>query len=237
MIYFACKQCGNRFERPEESVGLVIICECGGFNEVPPTSTMPPPPQRQAPLPVAVARPLSPLSGPQRPAFAALNRPEPLPALGTDPAYCLNHADVPMQSACAVCGLSFCAGCLATLQKRLLCGPCKNFYLRTLQRTPRLAMKALLAPLISLVGGPIVMVVGLIIAGGSSMAPTGIVAGAIVALIPQFIVLVLGFQTLADVESNPKTSGRDLAITGLASALVMTILIICGTLAMLLNRN
>src|SRR5262245_46444666 len=104
MIYFACKQCGNRFERPEGSGGLVIICECGAFNEVPLSSTSPPP-ERSDPMPVAMARPLSPLSGPRRPAFAPLDQPEPEPALNTDPAYCLNHGDVPMQSACAACGL------------------------------------------------------------------------------------------------------------------------------------
>lgn len=187
-------------------------------------------------MPVAVARPLSPLSSPQRSVFTPIDRPEPAPALNTDPAYCLNHGDVPMQGPCAACGLSFCAACLASVQKRLLCGPCKNFYLRTLQRTPRLSLKALLAPIVSLIGGAIVIVVALMIAGISG-TPAGIVAGAIVALIPQFVVLILGFQALSDVETNPKIGGRDLAITGLVSALVVTMLIIYGMLAMLLNRK
>ena len=41
MIFFACKQCGKRFERPNQAAGTLLFCPCGAGTHVPWESTLP----------------------------------------------------------------------------------------------------------------------------------------------------------------------------------------------------
>src|SRR5262249_60459103 len=72
-----------------------------------------------------------------------------------NPLYCLNHEDTASEKTCESCKVSFCSACVLELQGQILCGPCKNFRLRSLSRPPRLAPLAVLALVVSLVGGPV----------------------------------------------------------------------------------
>ena len=42
----------------------------------------------------------------------------------------------------------------------MLCGPCKNFRLRSLSRPPKLSVMAILGLIVGLVGGPIALCLG-----------------------------------------------------------------------------
>src|SRR5262249_38052877 len=72
-----------------------------------------------------------------------------------DSAYCYNHDDTPTEQTCAACGMAFCKRCVVVLQGETLCGPCKNFRLRGLQRRPRATTQATLAFILALVALPV----------------------------------------------------------------------------------
>src|SRR4029077_15432778 len=77
-----------------------------------------------------------------------------------DPSFCFNHQSQPSQLACADCNEKFCRDCVVTLQGRTWGGPCKNFRLRVAQSPPRLAVSAVLAPIVAMIGAPIGLVLG-----------------------------------------------------------------------------
>src|SRR5438874_9786727 len=116
MIWFACKQCGQRHSRPDDAAGTVVFCDCGKGNRVPWTSTEP----ADVPEPSAAER-----EDNDRP------RRRRGPAERRDRGYCLNHPDTASEQTCADCGEGFCADCVVTLQGEVLCGPCKNFRIRS----------------------------------------------------------------------------------------------------------
>src|SRR6478672_8204692 len=117
MIWYACKQCGKRLRQPDSAAGSFVFCECGGGNRVPWESTLPPPETPAEPPALEESRP-----------------PEPA---AIDPAYCLNHQDVPSEVVCDDCREHFCPACVLRVRGKTLCGPCKNLRLARLQRPPR----------------------------------------------------------------------------------------------------
>src|SRR5262249_10949676 len=128
------KQCAKTLGRPESAIGATIFCDCGLGLVVPWESTAAEP----AGSPVEVTPLLEPITFEPEPAKTA---PPPAPKprkkirLGKrDPQYCFNHEEVAKQACCADCGESFCAGCLIRFAGTELCGPCKNYRVRTLQR-------------------------------------------------------------------------------------------------------
>jgi predicted nucleic acid-binding Zn-ribbon protein len=234
MIVFGCQQCGKRFARSEATSGSVLFCECGTRNVVPWESTLPESEAPTEPVPQRASLPPAdppPAQGQLAPRLYAAPRQR-------DPSYCFNHQDTPPQYTCADCGERFCADCAIILQGRTRCGPCKNLYIRSLQRPPQISVPAVIAPVAAMVVGPVALLMVLAMAGAAaegrarSSATTGtviVIAG--VAILVQLIVLLLGAVALREQEANPRLGGRSLAVTGMVAAAVCAILI--GEMAVL----
>jgi hypothetical protein len=214
MIWFACKQCGKIQGRPETSIGSLIFCDCGQGNTVPWESTVPEPepppvpaalPAKAEPITLADDKPL-PVLPAQRRRRRARYRP--------DPNYCLNHQAAPSQQTCVECGEAFCNDCVIQLDAKTLCGPCKNFQVRTWQKPARLSGMALLSLILAIVFSLL----------GICLVRTGNPLVGMLALLPHAMALVLGLFALRDTERNPKISGRSLAITGIVTAAVAALL-------------
>jgi hypothetical protein len=109
-----------------------------------------------------------------------------------------------------------------TYQNQPLCGPCKNFKARVLQRPPTLSTLAVVSVLLALLTG--IMAVSLLMAQTSGPRWLGLLA-----MVPHGIALALGLKALRDTEVNPKISGRGLAITGVLTSLVASVLTVILT--------
>lgn len=217
MIWFSCKQCGKVHGRAESSVGTVIFCDCGQGNTVPWESTAAEPP----PEPVEV--PATPKLTPVK--FDAPPPPTPGPrderrrrGGARDPNACLNHEERAKFAGCAECGESFCAACLATLQGDVLCGPCKNHRVRALQKSAPFSSMAVLSLALALLAGPLTFC---FLPLGRSSTFLGYLA-----LLPQIGALVLGATALRRIESQGRLSGRSLALTGIVTAAVTSVIIL-----------
>jgi hypothetical protein len=252
MIWFACKQCGKRHGRSDDLVGTMVFCDCGSGNLVPWASTLEAPEPMDAeeapmplPLPPRTER-IPPLPAEHRPAPRRPQPSRPVPpeapqrtelpeseaqrqrqrrreARRINSLYCLNHEDTPSEKTCDDCRVSFCSACVLQLQGKTLCGPCKNFRLRSLSRPPRLAPKAIVALIVSLVGGPVTFCLS---AGGAGLQVNGTgppaltVLMILVGLLLPAGGLILSALALRDIETRPHVGGRALAMTGATTALV-----------------
>ena len=212
MIAFKCQMCERTFERPDEAAGTLVFCPCGAANRVPWESTIALPPSAPVPVLQAAEVPMLQPAGPARWGAPAAR----------DPNYCLNHQHIQRHAACADCRESFSPDCLVSFAKEMLCGPCKNFRIRALQRPPRLSVMAILATIIGLVGGLVGPFLQLMSIGLSQTNPgSNFVPGATCfGLAPQVVALILGLLALRQVETNPEIGGRGLAVTGVVAALV-----------------
>jgi hypothetical protein len=163
MIWFACKQCGKRHGRPDNLAGTLVFCECGHGNRVPWSSTVPEPdPEEARPAPPPRPTPRPPAGWREddeddRPDRAPLPPRRPRVARRPNPAYCLNHDETPKEKTCDACRCSFCSACVVTLQGQTLCGPCKNFRVRGLNRPARMAPLAIIAFVLALVCAPVTL--------------------------------------------------------------------------------
>jgi len=228
MIAFACKQCGKRFERPDETSGTLVFCACGAGTRVPYESSLPataelldPPPAVDRPAPRWDA------AAPPRwdtPAAEA----QPLPhwrQSARDRSQCLNHGSTPAAQTCADCHEGFCACCAVVFQGSPRCGPCKNFRVRAVQRPPHVSVMAIFAPLIAMGAGGFWLFLLLFIA--AIKPERGAVAGwAVVGLFPQMLAFTLAALATLKVEASPRVSGRSWAITGMVAAVVCSSLIL-----------
>jgi hypothetical protein len=246
MIWFACKNCGKKHSRPEGSIGTMVFCDCGQGLTVPWESTVEPPPVVEAapapprpaavpaPAPAAVPLPLPRLTPvpvgeervppkprppePPRPPDRPLGRPRRPGPRRRDPRFCLNHEDTAAVKKCAACGDAFCAECLLEFNGETLCGPCKNFRVRALQQPPRLSGKAVASVLIGMLAWPL----------GFCLVPVALSADApalvLLALLPHLTALGLGLGALRDAETDPRVSGRGLAVTGVLTGAVASVL-------------
>jgi Domain of unknown function (DUF4190) len=218
MIRFICKQCGKFYERPEDAAGTLVFCDCGVGNRVPWESTA----GLAAPAPEATAETAAPLPAarlvdeklPWSPSRGRGRRRQIYEARQRDPAFCFNHQDRPRQQTCAACGEGFCPDCMVVLQGATLCGPCKNFRIRSLQRAPQVSVPAILSLLFGLLTGPL----GLCLSGAAAQAKSPLVG--LVGLFLPVVGLVLGAKALRDIETRPLLRGRSLAIAGLVSSLI-----------------
>lgn len=234
MIAFSCRQCGKRFDRPDNAAGTLVFCDCGTSNSVPFESTLAPLPEGAAPparvpsIPALVPRweqtgassqewePRPQASWPSAPSF--------------NPAYCLNHPTTPKQLECADCRLPFCGDCAVTLQGAGLCGPCKNHRLRTLQQGARVSIMAIFSPVIALLAGGLWSFVMLAAIGNQAEKSTLQMLGAL-GLLPQVIALTLGALSLHSIETDRTVGGREWAMTGLVAAVVSgTLMAVLGFL-------
>jgi predicted nucleic acid-binding Zn-ribbon protein len=215
MIHFTCKQCGQAFERPEAAVGSLVFCGCGTANRVPWESTSPAPPPPEPEEVPAVRR----VGRPDDQSAPRARRYEPRPAAPRDPTRCFNHPEAPADQACAACGERFCAGCVVRLEGQALCGPCKNFRLRSLERPSRVAVLAIVAPILGIFSGafgPFAMLVAL----GAEAERPAVIVTALVGLAPALVVAGMGALALRQIEADPKVAGRSLALTALVIGLV-----------------
>jgi hypothetical protein len=224
MIWFSCNQCGKTHVRPETAAGATIFCECGTGIIVPWESTVT---EAAEPAPLPDSPPtlkLEPVtfdpapgaSGPPRASRRAHAR-------RRDPKFCFNHQDVARRAACADCGETFCGDCLVTIATAALCGPCKNFRVKNLQRTAPPSKLSLVSVLIVLLTTPVIL----------SLLPgsrPGFPWWSLVAFLPQGLAGTLAILALREAEKDPHAPGRSLALSGLFGAGLTTILIIILTM-------
>ena len=243
MIWFACNQCGKALSRPETSAGAFIFCSCGQGQTVPWESTIEPPPGAEPADAPPQPPPLRPIQTAEEPIPVA-RRPPPVPArpregegdqrrdesddrprVSVGPVVrqrdkCLNHQDRPLQEKCADCSEGFCADCLLHFQGRTLCGPCKNYRLRATDRPPAMSNKAVFAVVLAMVAGP----------GVACMWPFGasgfVLLICVLALFAQLGAVVLGGLALRETDANPRLGGRALAITGMLTGGLASLLTI-----------
>lgn len=237
MIWFACKQCGKRHSRAENLSGTLVFCECGYGNRVPWSSTVaePDPADTPAAVPVPSSWPHSETPIPfrdedePRPARRAAE-PPPLPPYRpkpkkdyrrVNPKFCLNHDESPTEHTCSQCRLPFCSKCVVQLQGEVLCGPCKNFKVRGMQRPTRITPLAIVALVAALVAGPIGFCLTLMGVGTQAQSAGGVsLLFGIISLMPPVGALVLGLWALKEIETKPRTGGRALAMTGTVAGLI-----------------
>jgi hypothetical protein len=223
MIWFTCKQCGKVHGRAESTVGTMVFCDCGQGNLVPWESTIAepeqPPPGSVPPPPVLEPVAFPKTESTRSPEARRSRRRSPR---RFDPNFCLNHESVPSQSACVDCGEGFCGQCLLTFQGESLCGPCKNVRVRRLTKPPQLSTRAVISVVLAILTGPLALCLVPI-----SQQRYGLQF--LIALVPHAIALILGVQALRDT-ADPKVSGRALALTGVLTASVASLLTIILTI-------
>lgn len=230
MIRFACKVCGKSFERADDAAGTLIFCECGTGNRVPwsVASTVANPvsdDEESRPAPSLPGR-----RGAVPAQDAETDRPRPAPRMTRerrerDPACCFNHQQTPFEATCSACGLNFCKACVVALRGKVMCGPCKNHQLQKANRAPELSVLAVLAMVMGLLAGPFSFCLACVAAGGNAPAPAILAVGG-VSLLPLVLVMVLGGVALYQIETNPRVSGRSVAMTALVSGVISTVLVI-----------
>jgi predicted nucleic acid-binding Zn-ribbon protein len=229
MIRFACKQCGKTFERAEDAAGSLVFCACGAPNRVPwpDESAAASPALPAVPAPGGLPRltPVEEEAGPAPPARPPSPAPRPWyrEPRRRDPARCFNHPDVSRQHTCAACGESFCDDCVVTLQGQTLCGPCKNFRVRRLQRARTVSALAIVAPILALIAGPVAVFI-LMMCLGAQASPNVVTIACLFGVALEGFAFLLAAFGLWKVENEPNLGGRSLAVTGLVTALVSIIL-------------
>ena len=223
MIWFACKKCGKTHGRAESLSGTLVFCECSFGNRVPWSSTVAEPAPsanpEPIPLPAARPRPQPAREDDSRPYDRPLRRREPRRA---NDRYCLNHEDAPSEFTCHDCKAAFCAGCVVTLQGQTVCGPCKNFRVRGMNRPPKMSSLSIVTLVVGLVGGPVTFCLNNFNVSAQQTSPSVAVAVAlsVVGLILPAGSLALAWLALREMDAKPNTGGRSLALTGAASGVI-----------------
>jgi hypothetical protein len=215
MTWFACKKCGKRHQQPADAAGSLVFCECGQANRVPWESTVPAP---EKPRAGDEDRPRPP----RRRWAEADDEDEPSPrgrraARRRDPSHCLNHEGAPATDTCPDCGEAFCPRCAVEFQGRRLCGPCKNYRVRRMQRPPGVSGLAVGALIAGLLSAPFVFC--LTLAPVQTGQPGAIFGCALVGMAIGAAALLLGLAGLRQVEGKAALGGRGLAMTGAACGL------------------
>jgi hypothetical protein len=237
MIWFTCKQCGKVHGRPEAAAGATIFCACGTGLLVPWESTAPPPEPPAVPivaLPAESSLDPAPFAPPTvTPAKTPRARKRRLVG-PRDPQVCFNHDDIPKKTSCTACAESFCGDCLVVFEGESLCGPCKNYRVKSLQRVPPASSLSIFSATIALLTAPVTL--GLVVANHA-----GLSAWTFMALVPQAVAAGLAILALRPTlppvgetgrgeARDPPKGGMPLALTGLATACVTTILIFLAAL-------
>jgi len=225
MICFSCTKCGKSLERPENSAGAMIFCDCGQGNTVPWESTIAAPtvpPLEVVPLgdeSIPVAQPARANAADDTDSYERPLRDS------RDPLACFNHQDRAGKEKCGDCGEMFCGDCLVHFKGIALCGPCKNFRLRQKSRPTSVSGKAVLGVVVAMCCAPVAMC--LVPLGTNDVA---VVIG-VVALAGQIVAVTLGAIALRETDKNPRLSGRSLAITTLLTGGLATLMTVCLLLA------
>jgi hypothetical protein len=197
MIRFACKQCGKRHQQPPEASGSLIFCECGQANRVPWESTLPDEPERER-------------REEREPARRSRRRSR----RRTDPTRCLNHEDADSVKSCADCGEAFCERCLVEFRGIQLCGPCKNYRVRRLQRLPQITGLNITALVVGLCSAPIIFCTLKIPI--SNHEPKNVIPFGLLGVVIGGTAALLGLWGLRDAERKAVRGGQGLAMIGTA---------------------
>ena len=221
MIRFACKQCGQRHQRPDEAAGSLIFCECGQANRVPWESTGAWPEEaeeaEEAPQPSRGPSDEDKNDRlPQRSRSAAARR---RPQRPRHPGRCLDHQDCEAQHRCSACGEEFCSRCVVSFQGHMLCGPCKDHDMRRRQRPAPVLPLALVAFILGLISTPLVSCLTISPMDNSSFLEGRLLWVGIWTILP-IVSLVLSLIAVHQLEKQPERTGRSLALTGVACALI-----------------
>jgi hypothetical protein len=227
VIWFACSKCRKVHGRPENAAGAMVFCDCGQGMTVPWESTAPEPahapavatpqPRRAEPLTFGAAEtPSSVVVPPPRSARRKVR-------FEHDANVCLNHEARPKQKVCADCGMSFCDDCVVAFRGQTLCGPCKNYETKLLQRPPRRSGLAIASAAVALAAG-------LLVACMPWNKPMVFSVIATIALSVQVLAFFAGLFALRKTQSDPQAGGQGLAITGMAAASFMAVLTVVLTL-------
>ena len=214
MIWFPCKKCGKRHKQPAEAAGSLIFCECGQANRVPWESTVPEPPAQtegEANRPASRRTRWSD-SGAEDDTEPERRRRR--PTRPRDPNHCLNHPEAAASDTCPDCGEAFCPRCLVEFQGVRLCGACKNYRVRQLQRLPRIAGLAIGALVAGLASAPLVFCITLSAIG--SRQPGTIFVCGVIGMLLGAAALALGLVALRQTEKKARLGGRGMALTGAA---------------------
>ena len=136
--------------------------------------------------------------------------------------FCLYHDESASEAICSDCKLGFCKLCLVHIQGQPLCGPCKNFRIAGLARPHRVLPLAVVSLVVSLVSGPVTLILSLVAMGlhigeGDSRAAVGL---CLLAVLLPAAGLVLAGMALRQIESRPQVGGRSLATSAACTALV-----------------
>jgi hypothetical protein len=243
MIWFNCKQCGRKHSRPDGQAGAMIFCDCGQGLRVPWSSTIPEPeagndlipladePAPAGPVPSARAVPVpTDDSAPRRPSIPVPPSPPSAapprrqkPYRKVNPGFCLNHDETASAHTCADCRLPFCAACVVSLKGVMLCGPCKNFRLRSQTRAARVSGLAIVGLVVGLASGPVAFCLSMM-GVGAQIASEGSLALAIVFVVIGMLLpgagIVLSGLALQTIDNRPNVGGRGLALTAFVTSLV-----------------
>jgi hypothetical protein len=246
MIAFTCQQCRKRHTRPDNQAGTLVFCECGQGNRVPwaaPSpldipdaipvapripdaipAASPAKSARAVPVPVPVPAELPPSRKvDDTPLETGLPSNRPARLIGKiNPHFCFQHDESASETTCDACKLPFCKLCVVTLQGQTLCGPCKNFRIAALGRSPRVLPLAIVALVVSLVSGPVMLILSLVAMGlhiGEGATGAAIVLCLLATALP-IAGLYLAWKALRQIDSHPEMGGRALAISGMCAALV-----------------
>jgi hypothetical protein len=138
------------------------------------------------------------------------------------PEFCFNHDEDASEGACEDCKLRFCSRCLVTVQGKTLCGACKNFRIAGMNRPKYTQPLAILAFVVSLVSGPVVLLLTLMGIGGTKQDwPVGVsVMLCLGSMILPAAALVLTWQARKQIERTPRASGVGLVSNSLAISLI-----------------
>jgi hypothetical protein len=139
-----------------------------------------------------------------------------------NPSFCLHHDESPAEATCDACKLPFCKLCVVALGGQTLCGPCKNFRIAGLGRPPRVLPLAVVSLVVSLVSGPVTLILSLVAMGlyigeGATGAAVGL---CLLALSLPVAGLWLAGLALRRIELLPQAGGRALAASAACAALV-----------------
>jgi hypothetical protein len=109
---------------------------------------------------------------------------------------------------------------VVTLQGQTLCGPCKNFRIRGLNRPARLSPLAIVSLILALVC-TLVAVILTFLAIGLTVASENGVYGSVIACFVAMILaaaeLIVGWMALRQIERQANLGGRALAMTGMTA--------------------
>jgi hypothetical protein len=214
LIWFECKQCKARHGKAEEQAGSMVFCSCGQGLRVPWSSTIEPPPE-----PPPQPRRSTPADNRRRDGRHSVR-----------PGYCFNHDNDTTRLTCAACNLPFCRHCLVTFQRKLLCGPCKNFAANDILRTPPpsgLAMAALCIAIVS--GGGVLFVSFVCLMNSPISGPFFPLMVMLVCTAGPGAALVFAWLARRQIDSSPDIGGEGFVANAVAIGLagVLWCLVVC----------